>query len=277
MALQDISVAHLFEPLDQQLITLLHQLSPSDWHKPTVAGSWTVKEVVAHLLDGNIRALSIQRDRYFGEQAPELSEYTELVAWLNQLNKGWVNAMRRVSPSVLIALHQFTGPMTSAYFSRLAPYEEAVFAVDWAGESKSYNWMHQAREYTEKWHHQQQIRDAVGHEGIMTIQFFPPFIATYMRGLPNTFKNITSPDGTIIKVVVTSVLGGCWWLIRQEGRWLLTDEVQPTPTAEVHIAPEIAWKLFSKNTRPELIRDKVTLIGDQHLAAHVLEMVSVMA
>jgi len=34
-------------------------------------------------------------------------------------------------------------------------------AVDWAEEMESKNWMAIAREYTEKWLHQQQIRDAI--------------------------------------------------------------------------------------------------------------------
>jgi hypothetical protein len=33
--------------------------------------------------------------------------------------------------------------------------------VAWAGEAESKNWFHVARDYSEKWHHQQQIREAV--------------------------------------------------------------------------------------------------------------------
>ena len=50
--------------------------------------------------------------------------------------------------------------------SRFSPHDDpdapAVFSVAWAGEDKSAHWFDVAREYTEKWHHQQQIRDAVG-------------------------------------------------------------------------------------------------------------------
>lgn len=58
-----IDVRHLFRPLDAALISLLHSLNTEDWHRPTVARLWSVKDVAAHLLDGNIRLLSIQRDR----------------------------------------------------------------------------------------------------------------------------------------------------------------------------------------------------------------------
>lgn len=272
-----IDVSNLFKPLDDELISLLEKLDEADWISPTIAGKWCVKDVVAHLLDGNIRALSMQRDQYFGESTPTLNEYQDLVQWLNKLNGDWVNAMKRVSPEVLILLHKATGTLTSAYFSSLSPFEEAIFAVEWAGESKSYNWMHQAREYTEKWHHQQQIRDAVGIEGIMTSQFYPPFIQTYMRGLPNAFKGIKASIGTTIKVTVSSTLGGDWFLIRVTDGWSLAEASTSTPAAEVVITPQVAWKLFSKNVRPKDVREQVELSGDLKLAAQVLEMVSVIA
>ena len=178
-----IEVNHLFQPLDDELLSLLKGLRTEDWNKPTVAGTWRVRDVAAHLLDGNIRALSMQRDRYFGEQPPEIKGYRDLVNWLNQLNGDWIKAMNRLSPQMLILLHEATGQLTSEYFSSLDPSDEAIFAVDWAGENKSYNWMHVAREYTEKWHHQQQIRDATDKQGIMTEQFYPPFIGTYLLGI----------------------------------------------------------------------------------------------
>jgi hypothetical protein len=42
---------------------------------------------------------------------------------------------------------------------RLDP-DAAGLAAAWAGETDSRNWFDVAREYTEKWHHQQQLRDA---------------------------------------------------------------------------------------------------------------------
>ncbi|MDQ3290291.1 MAG: maleylpyruvate isomerase N-terminal domain-containing protein, partial [Bacteroidota bacterium] len=156
-----VEVKHLFAELDRKLIQLLKSLSPEDWEKQTVAKLWKVKDVVAHLLDGNIRVLSIQRDRYFGEQPPAISSYQDLVDWLNQLNADWVKASKRISPGVLILLHETTGPLVSAYYQSLNLQEKAIFSVAWAGEQESLNELHLAREYTEKWLHQQQIRDAV--------------------------------------------------------------------------------------------------------------------
>ncbi|WP_416867030.1 MAG: maleylpyruvate isomerase family mycothiol-dependent enzyme [Imperialibacter sp.] len=272
-----IKVAHLFRPLDEALMELLASLNDDDWQKPTPAKYWKVKDVAAHLLDGNLRTLSIQRDGYFGEAPPPIKAYEDLVGWLNQLNADWVKASKRLSPNVLRILHRATGPLTSAYYESLPLWDEAIFAVDWAGESKSYNWMHLAREYTEKWHHQQQIREAVGQPGIMTRAFFFPMIATYFMALPHTFRNIAAPEETLVTATVSGQVGGAWHLERQNANWALVDKPGRAPDAAVEIAPELAWKLFSKNIRPDDVKDRLKVEGDKLLAAQVLQMVSVMA
>lgn len=272
-----IDVRHLFKSLDEQLITLLENLSKEEWAKQTVASRWKVKDVASHLLDGNIRALSIQRDRYFGEESAGFHDYQELVNWLNALNADWIKASRRISPEVLIYLHKVTGPLVSDYFALLDPWDQAVFPVDWAGEKSSLNWMHLAREYSEKWHHQQQIRDATGRKGIMTREFFHPAIATFILGLPHTFRQVDSPPGTIVKVRIPGEAGGDWYLIRDQHRWTLAENPGNQLSVSVSIPAELSWKLFTKSLKPNQVIDRITIKGDRRLGEKVLEMVSVMA
>ena len=52
-----------FRPLSVEIVGLLRSLSVEDWTLPTVAGSWRVRDVVAHLLDTALRRLSFHRDR----------------------------------------------------------------------------------------------------------------------------------------------------------------------------------------------------------------------
>ncbi len=54
-----IDVIELFSEIDKKLIDLLKSLTPEEWQKQTVAKLWKVKDVVTHLLDGNIRILSM--------------------------------------------------------------------------------------------------------------------------------------------------------------------------------------------------------------------------
>lgn len=150
-----IQTSHLFSVLDELLIELLKSLTEEEWNAQTVAKKWTVKDIASHLLDGNLRGLSISRDHFFGEKPAAINSYRDLVNFLNQLNITWTNATKRLSPNVLIDLLETTGKQYSEHLQTLNVFENAVFSVAWAGEETSLNWFHIAREYTEKFLHQQ--------------------------------------------------------------------------------------------------------------------------
>src|SRR4051794_3443595 len=102
-ALPPIATAHLFAKLDAQLLELLRSLRPDDWERQTVAPAWRVKEVAAHLLDTQLRRLSMARDGYFPPTEPSIPDEA-LVALINRLNRDGVSIYRRLSPEVLISL-----------------------------------------------------------------------------------------------------------------------------------------------------------------------------
>ena len=271
-----IDVVHLLPVLDKKLIDLIKSLSPGDWQKQTIAKLWNVKDVVAHLLDGNIRIVSMLRDLHYGEQ-PTIQSYQDLVDFLNRLNSDWVRAMKRVSPAMLILLHEVTGKLYCDYYASLDPFKKSPLSVDWAGEKESKNWMHIAREYTEKWLHQQQIRDVTNKPGLMTREFYYPFMATFMLALPHTYRDVSAENGTMIKITVTSDLGGSWFLKRIEGLWKFEKATLENPSVAISIDPDIAWKLFSKSVRPDHIINDIVITGNQELGKVALTMVSVMA
>ncbi|MEY4929795.1 MAG: hypothetical protein RI909_519 [Bacteroidota bacterium] len=271
-----IQTLHLFLPLDQKLIELLKSLSSEDWKKPTVAKLWTVKDVAAHLLDGNIRVLALAQ-HYQGDPPSGINSYHDLVEYLNHLNADWVKAMKRVSPITLIELLETTQQAVIDHYHSLDLWAPARFAVSWAGEEESQNWFHIAREYTERWHHQQQIRDAVGKEGIMERNFFYPLIQTFMMALPYTYRNTEAPDGSVISVKVTGSAGGEWRLISQNKTWKFATNLDDSPDAIIEMNPDTAWKLFTKALAEDLAMDKINISGDLRLGKPILKMVSVMA
>jgi uncharacterized protein (TIGR03083 family) len=271
-----IDVVDLLPALHKKLIELLRSLTPEEWEQQTIARLWTVKDVAAHLLDGNIRILSMLRDGYQGEKA-NINSQQDLIDFLNGLNAEWVRAMKRVSPEMLIFLHELTGPLYCNYYRSVDPFDRAGFAVDWAGESESKNWMHIAREYTEKWLHQQQILDATGRTGIMTQEFFYPFMDIFMMALPYTYRSFKAEEGTIVKVTITGDTAGSWFLTRSHKKWVLEKDLEGNATTEVILDPDTSWKLFSKSLRPADVEAKVIIKGDQEIGAIALNMVSVMA
>jgi hypothetical protein len=272
-----INTIHLFPKLDNLLIDLLKSLTPDEWNKPTVAKLWTVKDIASHLLDGTLRTLSFSRDNYFGETPENINSYQDLVNYLNKLNMDWTSATKRLSPHVLINLLETSGKEYNEHIASLDPFGKAIFSVDWAGEKESKNWFHIAREYTEKWHHQQQIRDAVGKAGIMTKELYYPLISTFMHALPHVYRNIYADKNTVIKITITSEIGGDWFLKRTENDWELSKDETMKVEAHIQIPPETAWKLFTKAISLEAAESVVSITGNSNLAKTALTMVAVMA
>jgi hypothetical protein len=161
MAMLPILVADLFPEVTSRLVELLRSLSTDEWQHPTTSSRRNVKDIASHLLDGSLRRLSMQRDGYRpadGGSQPRPDE--PLMDFLNRLNDEWETGTRRLSPKVLVDLIEWADPQLAVLFQSLDPHGTAIFPVAWAGEDRSENWMDVARDYTEKWHHTQQIFDA---------------------------------------------------------------------------------------------------------------------
>ena len=272
-----ILVVDLFPKLDSKLIELLRSLAGADWERQTIAPLWRVKDVAAHLLDGNLRRLSIVRDRFFGEKPTDADSYQGLVAFLNSLNADWVKAFRRVSPPVLVDLLEHTGREVNEMYRGLDPYAQAVLPVAWAGEQQSLNWFELAREYTERWHHQQQIRLAVDKPGIMERELYFPVLDTFMRALPFRYSNVATDEGALIKFNITGHAGGVWFLAREDGQWELMSEPRGRVASEVEFSQDIAWRIFTKGIVKEAAQAQIKVRGKRDLGLHVLNVIAVMA
>lgn len=272
-----IETLHLFSILDRKLIELLKSLSLEEWNSQTVAKLWKVKDVASHLLDGNLRGLSTSRDSYFGEKPENIQSYQDLVGFLNNLNMSWTSATKRLSPQVITNLLEITGKEYTEHLKTLNPFDNAIFSVAWAGQETSPNWFHIAREYTEKFLHQQQIRDAVGRQGIMTKELFYPFVDTFMFAFPHTFSNVSAENGTTVSIEVSTDIGGIWNIIKTDTGWVLDKSKNIDTHAKVIIDPETGWKLFSKSWKPEQVTDKIKVSGNTTLAKQALNIVAVMA
>ncbi|WP_090471052.1 maleylpyruvate isomerase N-terminal domain-containing protein [Mucilaginibacter sp. OK268] len=271
-----IQTIHLFPVLDQLLIELLRSLSPDDWDKPTVAKLWTVKDIAAHLLHGNVRTIS-SKHSFTGDTPPVINSYQDLVNYLNEQNATWVKAMKQVSPNLLIQLLEATGKQFIDELAALDPYANARFSVAWAGEEQSANWFHIAREYTEKWHHQQQIRDAVNKPGIIHRELFYPCIATFMYALPYTYRHVQAPENTLIEITIQSEAGGKWYLQKGADGWSFVAENNKVADCKVSISPDIAWKLFTRAITPKIGIQNSMLGGNIKLGEKIFDTIAVIA
>lgn len=274
--LKPIFTAHLFPKVDGMLIELLGSLAPEDWKRQTVSPKWKVKDVAAHLLDTALRGVSIGRDGYVAE-SPSILSAGDLAAFINRLNAEGVSVYRRLSPAVLIGLMEVAAKSLAEFHASRDPFTMAPYGVSWAGEDKSANWFDTAREFTERWHHQQQIRLAVNKPGIMTRELYYPVLDCFLRALPFTYRSVSAAPGTYAQINVSGECGGRWYLCRVEERWELLHEPAGKKTSETTIPQEIAWRIFTKGIDWESALSQIEITGDTKLGQQVLGMISIVA
>lgn len=274
--MKPIFTAHLFPKLDGMLLELLRSLAPDDWEKQTVSPKWKVKDVAAHLLDTPLRGLSIARDGYSAE-APQIKSPADLAAFINRLNREGVNLYRRLSPAVLISLMEVAARLLAEFHASRDPHAMAPYGVSWAGEEQSVNWFDTAREFTERWHHQQQIRLAVGKPGIMTRELYYPVLDCFMQALPFTYRTVSAKPDSFIKFKISGDCGGDWFLRRTAKAWRLIEQPSGEKVAEATIPQEIAWRIFTKGIDRQSALTQMKVTGDPEFAFHVLRMVSIVA
>ena len=273
---EPILCAHLLRPVDEKLIQLLRSLEPGEWDIQTVAPAWKVRDVAAHLLDTALRKLSLVRDSCFVE-AVDIRSPEDLSVLVNRLNREGVTVYRRLSPPVLIDLMQTVCEQSARFHESLDPFAPAAFAVSWAGEKASLNWFDTARELTERWHHQQQIRLAANRPGIMTPDLYHPVLDCFIRGLPFLYRDIDAPDGTIILLEISGDCGGRWFLSREAAGWILLQSFEGDFASRVTIPQELAWRLFTKGIDRDIARAQVEIQGDRHLGEKILRLTAIVA
>jgi uncharacterized protein (TIGR03083 family) len=266
-----------FGPLHAELIALLRGLGPGDWQRPTACALWSVRDITAHLLDDDLRRLSFHRDGQPPTSDGPIDGYASLVAMINRMNAEWVAVARRMSPRVLIELLEVTGPMVVELFRSIDPHAPAHWAVAWAGEEASAHWFDVGRDYTERWLHQQQIRDAVGGPALAGREWLRPVLDLFVRAVPVAYRAVVREDGTTVGLTIEGPAGGDWTLRREAGAWCLLAGRHPAPDATVTISDDTAWRLFSKGLSPGDARARVRIDGDQALGEVVLGALAVMA
>ena len=164
----------------------------------------------------------------------------------------------------------------------------AIWPVSWAGEAESENWMDVGREYTERWHHQMQIRDAVAAlPTLLEARWYRPLLDLSVRALAKSYADVTAaPDTTITYAVTTTgdsardsagggdVLGA-WTLVRGADRWMLYEGAGAHATTMVRATANAAWRLLYNALPNPVPPSAITIDGDQRLAEPLLRARSV--
>lgn len=267
-------VAHLLAPLDKQLVDLLASLPDADWEAPTIVPGWRVRDIAAHLIDTALRTLVICRDGHLLRVAGH-DPARDLVGFVNRLNADGVRFFSALAPRHLVGLLGSVSRASARFHESLDPMAPAMFGVSWAGEATSLNWFGTARELTERWHHQQQIRLAVQRPGAVNAEFAHPVLDCFMRALPHWYRSTDAAADSLVEITVDGEGGGTWHLFRDAGAWRLITTPAGTPRAQATIPVDIAWRVFTKGIGRAEAESRVRIVGDYPLAAHLLKMITI--
>ena len=161
----------------------------------------------------------------------------------------------------------------------LDPFASSGGAVSWAGDEIAPVWFDLAREYTEKWHHQMHIREAVGALGLTSRRYLHPVQDTFVRALPHAYRDVRRARGHAAHATDHRQRRG-----GMRGRW----PVRVWPGASIRgramQAPRrCRWTRtrrgtsLRKGSRAAEAREHAQISGDVALGEHLLSMVSIIA
>jgi uncharacterized protein (TIGR03083 family) len=261
----------LFRPLTADIIRLLRTLTPEDWQRPTLAGTWRVRDVVAHLIDTALRRLSAGRDGVvLSTPARPITNERELTAFINELNASWVRATRSLSTRVLVDLYAHVASDLSDYFERASLDEPARFPVSWAGDQESPAWFDIGRELTEIWHHGAQIRDAVDAGPFPDPRWLRAVLDIAVRGLPHAYRTVNAAAGASMHLEIAGPSGGSWVLEATPSGWDIEAGAAAAPVTTATMTDETAWRLLFNALPHAKAESMVRLSGDIALGRPLL-------
>jgi hypothetical protein len=206
-----------------------------------------------------------------------VSSYADVLGLINTLNASGVSFAERLSPRVLTDLLDVTGPWVADFIASLAPHGEARISVLWAGEERSENWMDVGREYTERWHHQMQIREAVGAPVLLERRWLHPLLDLSVRAFRRAYAGVEAPVGTAVVFEVDGDAAYSWSVIRETSAWAVVRGRAPGASASVRASAGTAWKLLYNALPHDAALALVVSSGDPRLVAPMLGARSVMA
>lgn len=253
----------------EALLRLLADLDDDDWCAPTPCPSWSAHQLMVHLVHDDLRRISGDRDGHTGAWV-DASSFDELVVGLDRLNEQWVEAMTpTLSPRLTRELLQWLAGATEEHLLGLDP-DALETSVAWAGSGPHPNWLDVAREYTERWVHQQQLRDAVGRPGVTDEEFVAPVVETFARGLPTS---LPQPDASSrsITVRVTGPFERSWTLESGPSGWRFSTTAGPADTL-VELPVDAFWRRAVRMIGRDEVENATNADGDRELVGAVLDL-----
>jgi uncharacterized protein (TIGR03083 family) len=241
------------------LLGVIDALGPDAWGRPTPCPGWTVHDLVLHLLGDDLGVLSILRD---GHAAP-LPAGASLAEAIDTLNDAWVRAAAgRFSPRMLRDVLAWSGDETHRFFAAEAWDAPSAMGVSWAGTAPSPHVLEVAREYTERWLHQQQLRETLGYQTLRDPILTRVLLHSLTHCLPVAYAATGAPEGTTVRLGVTDFPTLVVGLRRERRAWRLVPGGEVREPDCLVVAPgEPLWRAWTTNGTPAELRAAATVEG----------------
>ena len=245
----------------RSLLAILGSLTPEDWVRETPCPGWTVHDLVLHLLGDDFVVLSILRD---GHTAPLPAESDEsLAGMIDQLNGDWIRAAGgRLSPRMLRGLLVWAGEETHRFFAGVDFEAPSPMGVSWAGHPPSPHGLEVAREYTERWLHQQQLRQAVGHGPLADPVLTRVLLQSLAHCLPVAYSSVDGPAESTVKLAIADFPTLSFGLRFDASGWrLLRGGDISDADCSITAPGEPLWRAWSTNGDPATLREVAAVSG----------------
>jgi uncharacterized protein (TIGR03083 family) len=258
----------LFRVERARLLALLRALTSDEWSLPTRCPGWTVLGIAYHLLGDDLGWLAWNRDHHHGTPAPAGADEAGFITWLDELQAGWVDAARRISPQLTAGLLDWLSPQLEQ-----AMRAQAIAGTDanvsWASDAPVPGWLDHARELTERWIHRQQILEAVGQPSDLGADLADPVLEALRWAYPFRLGAHWRPRDTTVDVRITGELARTWRLQSTGGGWIFDPEASTEPAATLTVTSDQGWRLLTNNYRVEQ-HGSVSTTGDPKIVSTLL-------
>jgi uncharacterized protein (TIGR03083 family) len=248
----------------EQLLTFLAGLSADEWLAPTAAPGWAVRDVALHLLDDDLTWLSTQRDDELAGLV-DMSDRRAFPQLLADKNQRWIDGARGMSRQVVAGLLRWSGEQVDSFHAS----QDLLGAgsVSWASEDPVPYWFNLAQEFTERWVHQQQMREAVGRVGDHEATL-PEVLRTFVWAFPHQLPR--DIGARMIEIAIADV--GAWTLRPAATGWSLIAAPAAGADARLYLTADAAWRLLTGAAVPPT---GITIEGDPRVREALIRVRSI--
>jgi len=271
-----IDTRYLFQELTSLFISDMEKVPFTDWKTRTCYPTWTVKDIIAHLIQTSLGRLSKQRDHYPNKTQPERMEFRKLAGLIDSSNHLWIQVFKGISPEIMFELFKYSEKALADFIHHQELKSPAFYPVAWADESLNQNWLDIGREYTERWSHQQQIREALKIPLSKPSRFMKPVLDILIQALPYWYRPLPADEGIAIHIEILGESGGDRFLVKEQNSWKITKSTARSLIDKISLSEDVFWKFMMRNITPDDVVEKIHFSSDSNYCKQFLQCKAVM-